>query len=301
MFEFYYTKVFSGVQDDAFGWLWKILPIFTLLLGIGVQRLITVRDQRNKERKAANDLITEIQLIDEPARKQVEAIDKFIKEQSVRKVTIPVLSAHSALNLERLKAIDRTAVVEHLTRMSGDRKEALRLANKLFSGCDLVTGYYGELESMFEEYKRRGTEYHSIWQKHLNEWQRAVDAIVVEAEKEEKNLGDDTFIVGIVNLLNMVHDNKEKDLYFFLENLHDPHIVLTGEHRKDDRILDVAHLNAQARFAILEFDSLREEMVTRFKRLSKNLSSETDSLLTTAREMEVSGKGKQMKVQSKKA
>lgn len=292
MFEFYYTKVFHGGQDDPFGWVWKVFPVITLLLGIGIQRLITVRDQRKKERKAAYDLLTEIQLIDEPVRKQVEAIQRFVEAQSVRKVTVPELTVQHTLKMDRLKSIDRPAVVEHFARTKGDREEALRLANKLFSGCDIVTEHYGRMEHMTEEYKRRGQDCWSTWQKLLNEWMRAVSTIVVEAEKAEKNLDDDAFIVGIVGLMNMVHDNKERDLYYFLDNLHVPHIALTAEHLKDDRILEVAHLNGQARFAILEFDSLRQEMVTRFKHLSEDLQDEANSLLGTAREMEASGKGK---------
>lgn len=286
MFEFYYTKVFAGGQGDSFGWLWKVLPIFTLLLGIGVQRFLTLRDQRKEERKAATDFVTEVRLTEEPARKQLEQIDKFIATQSVRRITVPELTAHRGLNLERLKSHDRSSVVEHFTRRIGDRTQALKLTNKLFSGCDLLTGFYHRIEELFKEYCRRGTECEDAYQRLLNEWMRAAGSIVVGVEKTGGDPNKDAFVVGLVKLMRLASDNADKDLYFFLDELHVPHIMLTAEYRKDDRIMEVAELNAKARFAILGLDSLRQEMVTKFQYLREDIGNESSNLLKAAEELD---------------
>jgi len=295
MFEFYYTKVFAGGQDDSLAWFWKVFPVITLLIGIAVQRSLIFLDTRRKNKKAADVLLTEVLLLDEPLRWQLEQIDNFISEQSKRSVELTELNSSKSMNLGRLYSGDRAAIVDHFTRVKKSREKSLVTTNKLLNLCELITIHHHRVDSLYNEYQRRGAECANSWQSHINAWLVLYASLVAGVEKKGDKIEDDAFIMALYPFYELATRPREEDLYFYLDNLHVPHISVTAKYRTDDRVESVTDLNAKARWAILEFDSLRKDFVRQFKNLREDLARDGRSLIELSRELSNSKSGERIK------
>lgn len=273
MFEFYFVEQMMGEQGSGRALLEKLFPVLTLILGILLNRLFARLDKRRKDKKTAHDLITEIELLEEPLKSQLIAIDELIAQLQERKFETPKLTMVALLNMDRLKAVDRSAVVDHLAVNYANRREALQKANELFSGCDIIAARYTQIQEIVEDYLDAASDAFERWRSASNALSLAMARAVADIERNGGNPSNDPYISRAVQLEMAVHDSVS-DVFVMLDKFHAPLTELNGNNRTDPRSERLAECNGDARKAILAIEHAKEHTWTKLKAVRKAMDEQ---------------------------
>lgn len=272
MFNFSYYYVDQMVGDTSV-WPLVVTGLFTLagvVVGIFLTRWVAKRDKVRKDKKALKDLLTEIELLETPVNNQVGHIDTFIAALKSEKDEVPRFTSILQLQLDRLKALDRSGVIDRLERTLHSRVDAIEMANKLFIGCDAMTHKYEQLQHIVEEYVERGGRIHERWREEANTLLKTAVNYMVEVEQQGILIEDDPLIGRTIELTqrSLKEDN---DIFEALKNMHKPLAEHLGTHRLDPRVRSLFEANAKAMQSVLALQREREYAATKLERVKTSM------------------------------
>jgi len=177
-------KFIESETTDYFNY---IFPILTLLLGIGVNRLIDSLSEKKKTKKTAKRWLIELQNLKIPLERQIDNIDEYLKVHKKEEFKIPNLKIETYLDCESFNSLDKTELLKYLEDFK--KKEpniAIKDINKINSYLTVVKHHYETLKEKFIDYKN-GTSFHvTNLSKHLQELLKSFALYGVELEEELK-------------------------------------------------------------------------------------------------------------------
>lgn len=239
-----------------------LLPIFTLLLGIVINKLLDKYTNAIKIKRAGERWIVELRSLEDPIKAQIESLESFKELLSKEDLTPPTLSIYSAINGEVFKSLDKNDLIKYIEQKNGKpwykrpffRKDdtkreeyhkIVKISNKTHGHISILVHQFELIKERFERYLQGTSTYTTSLTKNLQIFNRAFAMYGVELEKEGnfdmstdvryKPLGD-LFMAYIQPHLNDGKYNPiilEKD--FFL-----PVVQVLSQFRLDDRIIPLA-------------------------------------------------------------
>ncbi len=286
MFEFYFIDEMRGEQGSS--WLkfaLALLPIATLVLGIFLNRWFAKADKRRKDVKSCQDLVTEIELLEDPVKKQIESADEFIEDLQKPQLVTPRFTSILSLKLDRLSLLDRFGVIDHLERQLKSRREAINKANELFIGCDVVTIRYHQLQEIANEYASNTTPFED-WRREANAQLRMLVSLMVDIERSGAAINDDP-LIGPALRITEGSTSAEGDVFDLFEQVHKPLMELYAKNRLDPRVQDLADLNAKAIHSIMALQRERFYAIAKMENIKKKLGERFNTLLGQARAIDI--------------
>lgn len=277
MLDFYHIDEVVGEQPSIAGLLIKLLPVATLVLGVYLNRWIGKFDKRKNNQKTTKDLVTEIRLLEEPIRTQVDVVMKVIADLKERKFTTPQFRSIILLKLDRLKIFDRSGVVDHLERQLGTRQEAIKKANQLFLGCDLLTNRHAQLEEIVQDYVEAASQKFEKWRTASERQLMMVARMMANLERDKIDPATDPLIGPAIELTRK-STHVEKDLFAIYDELHVPMSELNALHRTDPRAQELADVNGEARKAILALEREKLYATTKLEKVCDAMSRQYEKL-----------------------
>lgn len=282
MFNYYHVDQILGAPETLWDFLGKSFPILTLVIGIYLNRWIAKSDKRRKDAKSFNDLVTEVELLEEPVRKQSESVRTLIENLEEKQFITPKFSSVLQLNLNRISLLDRLGIVDHLQMVSGSRLIAIKRANALFLGCDGITIRYQQLQEIVNDYVSTSGSQFEQWRAHANEQLRVISTLMVEVERDGRNWADDPLISGAIELTKDCL-TMDADVLEIKEKVHNPLMHLYAKYRADLRTPELARLNSLALHSIMAIERERFYARSKLEQVRNKLVLQFNRLLTEAR------------------
>ncbi|MEO8067579.1 MAG: hypothetical protein ABI599_07805 [Flavobacteriales bacterium] len=288
MFDFYRVDQILGTPETVWSFMGKLIPVGTFVLGIVVNRSLARSDKRRRDKKTVRDLVTEIELLETPVKKQLESVETFIADLRSDKNEVPKFNSPLQLKLDRLKGLDRTGVVDHLERSLGSRKEALEKANELFLGCEVLTFQYEQLQEIIETYVENGSRIHERWREEANALIKLAVDYMVEVEQQGKAIESDPLIGPTIEL---THQSllTHKDIFEAFEKMHKPLMLHLGAHRLDPRVRSLSEANAKASQSVMALQREREYAIGKLEQVKEKLAARFEKLKTHSQSLNSRG------------
>lgn len=149
-------------SEDKFKY---ILPIFTLLLGIAINKVLDYWSDRKKTKKAGKRWLAEIRCLESPIKMQIEVLEKFLKSHEKETFETPNLATYSILNCEIFKSLDKGELLKYIqSQRKADFKDIVKASNTVHGYIAILTYLYETLKSDFEKYQTEST----VWVNSLN-------------------------------------------------------------------------------------------------------------------------------------
>lgn len=266
------------IESDAFSWINALFSAFLLVAGVFLERLLQTLDKNRKNKNETHDLKTEIELLNQPVARQSAEVANFIEQINQDTFSPPRFGLVRAINVDRIKLIERRRVVEHLKRVHGKRDTALSEVDKIFSGLDVLFSNYDDLQSDFHRYVKYTQDLFEQWRDTVEELQGSIRRY---ARRIELNGGDPDelqLISSLRELTSPLSGTGYPDLFDFQESIHLPIIVAFAEHRQLPNLEEMISLNSLAYRTITRIRLKRDETVGRMQREIENIKNENDSL-----------------------
>ena len=235
------VKIFIQQAPSGTDYFKYIFPILTLVLGIGINRLIDYISERKRIKKVGERWVAEIRYLQKPISNQIEALEKFLAEHKQEKFVIPKMNIYSGLDCEIFKSLDKSDLLKFLEKnKSKNYKDAVLSSNKIHGYISILTSHYESLKSKIEE-NLKGTSAHtSSLTQNLQSLMKAFGTYGVLLEKELKGDPiDDPRYRPILDLFNneIMPFMKDGDfeIYKLESDFFIPLIQILGLLRHDER------------------------------------------------------------------
>lgn len=177
--------IIKFIETDKTDYFKYILPILTLLLGIGVNRFIDYTTDNKKIRKTAKRWIIELQNLKKPLERQITSINDFLIEHKKDEFKMPNFKVETTLECETFNSLDKTDLLKYLERFKKKKFDvAIDDVNKINSYVTAVRYHYSTLKEKFNEYKNGASNHVNKLSKDLQELIKAFALYGSELEKE---------------------------------------------------------------------------------------------------------------------
>ena len=147
-------KIILVKEDKSVDFFKYILPIFTLILGIGINKGLDYWSDRKKIKKVGKRWIAEIRCFESPIIMQIGVLEDYLKLHSKDTFETYNLPIYSILNCEVFKSLDKGDLLKYieLTKKT-DYKEVVKSSNTIHGYISILSYLYETLKSDFDSYK----------------------------------------------------------------------------------------------------------------------------------------------------
>jgi len=153
-------KVQMVKEESPIEFLKYLLPIFTLLLGIAINKTLDYWSDKKKIKKAGKRWIGEIRCLETPMKTQIEVLEAFLITHSKETFETPKLAIYSILNCEIFKSLDKGELLKYIKfNKKSDYKEIVKASNTIHGYINIITNLYETLKVVFENYKSDASNY----------------------------------------------------------------------------------------------------------------------------------------------
>ena len=122
-----------------------------------------------------------------------------------------------------------------------------------------------------------GARIHDRWHEEVIQLHRVLEKVIIEIEQKRKKVEDDPLIARVIDL---VHQNKDTDIFDVLRNMHEPLLRLLDAARIDPRTQELSEANARAMQSVLELNRERGYTATKLERAKIGLAGHFKKLLS---------------------
>jgi hypothetical protein len=172
-------------QGKSSSWFKDILPILTLILGIGIKEVLDKRRDKKQMVSAGEHWVAELELLREPLVKQVQYLQEFLAQHKEDTEDIPQITVQAAVDGTSFDALDRVKLIQYLEKQNGKSyKESIAIAKKVYSFITVLKTNYQDLKDRFKEYLRGREKHHDTVNKGLQNLVIQFGEYQVEIEKE---------------------------------------------------------------------------------------------------------------------
>ena len=274
------------IESETTDYFKYIFPILTLLLGIGVNRLIDYLSDKKKIKKTAKRWLIELQNLKIPLEKQIESIDEYLSIHKKEEFKVPSLKAETYLDCESFNSLDKTELLKYLEDVKDKEPNvAMKDVNRINSYITVVRHHYETLKEKFIDYKN-GTSIHvTNLSKDIQELLKAFAFYGVELEEElNADPSNDARYLPLLNLfeseIRPYMQSGDYDVFNLEKDFFVPILSVLSTFRFDKRthsmtesvrncINDIKGIKMERNYLATNFENIR-------KRLEENKNEISD-------------------------
>jgi len=183
------TKVVIVKEKNSFDFLKYLLPILTLLLGIGINKFLDKQLNKKKINKSGERWIAELRSLKEPLIKQVQSLQEFLKEHEKEEFKIPRLEIYSSLNGDIFKSLDKNELIQFIENNNKKLKftEIVKISNKIHGYTSILIHLSETLKEKFNKFLSGVSLHTTSLSKNLQSFLRAFADFGVYIERQTEN------------------------------------------------------------------------------------------------------------------
>jgi hypothetical protein len=228
-----------------------ILPILTLLLGIGINKFLDYLKDRKQIKKTGERWKAELASLEMPLSKQIEYLEEFLVEHNKEVWIVPKMRISTPLECEIFNSLDKSDFVKFIqTSLSKNYKDSVLFSSKVNSFISILKNNNANLRIKFKEYLD-GTSLHSSklnsgLQEFLREF--ADYGVLIEQELQ----GDPIQHPGYNALLTLLDKEitpklktGDYEIYDLDTNFFTPLFIIFGHLRLDSRTKKMVDIGSQ--------------------------------------------------------
>ncbi|MFN8395912.1 MAG: hypothetical protein U0176_14845 [Bacteroidia bacterium] len=168
-------------------WLY-ILPVFTLLLGILVNRSIDRITDRKRIKRAGKRWIAELNCLESPIQIQVKYLTDFLAIHNQEKFEVPVLNAVQILDCEAFLSLDKADFLEYIERVKRKKyEEAVSISNRIMVFVSILRNLLLTTKTKFETYLHETSGHTTNLSKNLQTLLKQFAEYSIQLEAELKS------------------------------------------------------------------------------------------------------------------
>ncbi len=278
MLDFYRVDQVLGTPETIWGFLGKWVSVGTFVLGIAADRWYLRYDKRRKDKKIVQDLLTEIELLEEPMRKQLEEIEGFVEKLRSDKDDVIIFSTYLSLNVDRLKTVDRSSLADHLEKPFKDRTAAMSAANNILIGCEAITGKYKEVRSTVHHHAETSANIRKHWEEEVENFNLLFLTLMSEANRHGISVRNDLLLDSIEKLTNPRSRIHRTDIYDIDEHCFKPLDELFPRFITDPRTTQLMDANRKIRRCVKKLMHEQKSTAKRLEVIAKYMRDEFEEM-----------------------
>jgi len=285
MFNFSYYYVDQMVGDTSV-WPLVVTGLFTLggvVFGIFLTRWLAKRDKLQKDKKALKDLLTEIELLGTPMRRQLEAIKDVVEKLRSDKDDVIIFSAVLNLNVDRLQTVDRSSLADHLEGSMKCRKDAMQTANRILVGCEAITRKYKEVRATVSDHSVLSRDIRRRWSEEVEHFDHLVFGFITDLIREHKDALDDPLLSAIDKVSNPKARQDRKDIYDVHVNHFVPLDTIWQKHLSDPRTIKLMDASREVQKCVNDLKREQNSTANRLEVIAECMKGDFDSLQKAVR------------------
>lgn len=285
-------KIFIQQPESGVDYFKYIFPILTLVLGIGISKLLDYISERKRIKKVGERWVAEIRYLDKPISNQIEALEKFLIEHKKEEFIVPQMNIYSGLDCEIFKSLDKSDLLKFLEKnKKKDYKEAVLSSNKIHGYISILTSHYDSMKAKFEEYLKGTSAHTTSLTQNLQLLMRAFGTYGVLLEKELNGdpINDPRYrpILDLFNAEIMPHmENGDFDIYKLKSDFFIPLIAVLGLLRQDERINELADYSSNCLNFIKGIQMEKKYLTENFETIKTFYKDELAELENVVKEVE---------------
>lgn len=221
-------------------WVKYILPILTLLLGIGINRYIDWYKDYRKVTRSGKRWAAEIRAWQEPIQQQIDLLEKLIKNDPINKYSHPELAVLTGLDGDSFKSLDKSELLQFIERQQkNNHPESIKTSNQVHGLISILANLNDALKEKFNDYLGGTSKYIGLANENLQKLLSAFAKFGVLLEQEHGDPMQNPFYKRMADLFGAhiyphMKDGKY-DLFVLHEEFFWPLVQVLGELRQDPR------------------------------------------------------------------
>jgi hypothetical protein len=269
-----------------------IFTILTLVLGIGINKLLDYISERKRIKKVGERWVAEIRYLDKPISNQIEALEKFLIEHKKEKFIAPQMNIYSGLDCEIFKSLDKSDLLKFLEKNKKKKyKEAVLSSNKIHGYISILASHYESMKTKFEEYLKGTSSHTTSLTQNLQLLMRAFGTygVLLEKELDGDPINDPRYrpILDLFNTEIMPHmENGEFDVYKLKSDFFIPLLEILGLLRHDERINELAEYSSNCLNFIKGIQMEKKYLTENFETIKSFYKDELAELENVVKEVE---------------
>jgi hypothetical protein len=218
-----------------------IFPIFTLLIGIAINRYLDYNNNKKKIKKSGKRWLAELITLEKPIESQIENIETFLVEHNKPNFTFPRPILVTSLDCEVFNTLDKSELIDYLQQFKKNAfEDAVNNSNKIIGFLTILKSHYENFKKHFEEYKINVSNYTTTVSRNLQGLQKEFVnyGILLEEELGHDPINDIRYkpIFDLFNLqIRPYMQNGNYDIYNLEANFLLPMISILSNLRLDPR------------------------------------------------------------------
>lgn len=248
-----YTKEGGSKSSSIFK---DILPIITLLLGIGINKLLDRLKDTNRINKAGERWVAELRGLENPIQQQIDLLNALLNEDSEDRYDISELEILSTLNCEIFKSLDKSELYKYIKRHKyNDYDKVTKTSNQTHGLISILIHLHESLKDKFKEYLSGVSQHTGTANRNLQQLSQAFAWYGADLEMElGGNPVNDPRYRPILDLFNQyIEPHREDgayDLYQLQSDFFWPLILFLAHLRHDDRARNMSNFASECFNAI---------------------------------------------------
>ncbi|WP_163326322.1 hypothetical protein [Draconibacterium mangrovi] len=199
------TKVVMVKEKSKFDFLRYLLPILTLFLGIWTKQWLDKISDKKRIKKSGERWIAELRSLEEPLKKQIESLEKFIENHKEEEFTIPAINSYSSLNGEIFKSLDKNELIKYIEMKNkkADFSDIVKISNRTHGYISILVFLHSSLKEKFEKFIEQSSKYTEALSMNLQSFGVAFAEYGIEIERETESApNEDARYKPIADLYN---------------------------------------------------------------------------------------------------
>jgi hypothetical protein len=172
------TKIIENIivldkKNDKSGFLAIFLPIFYILLGIGINKLLDYLKDKKEIKQSGNRWIAELRCLEQPIKNQIKALENFRVEMRKDNTEYPQMPFYSILNCDVFKTLDKDSLLKFIQHKYKDYNEAIFKSNS-------IHGFISVLAHLYDNLMKKANTFQQDYESLMNSLNENIDIILRE-------------------------------------------------------------------------------------------------------------------------
>lgn len=189
-----------------------ILPIFTLILGIIINRVIDRWNENKRIKKAGRRWVLELYSLRGPVGEQIENIEHFLNSQKGNSYSKSELKIHPKLELKAFESLDKIDLLDYVEKIKESNfEDSMKKVSHVNNFLPILNKQTQEIEKRFSEYLGGLSKQISDFNFNLQELMKVIGGLEIELQASGVDPHKDSSYIGIVALIkNEIEPHKKE-------------------------------------------------------------------------------------------
>lgn len=231
---------FNFYDENSYSTSWadKSFPtIIGIMFGFLFNRGYEFWKEKKETRKSGEQFINELELFQEPLKKQIASLDELINELNNPASNSAILVRNIPIETQRFESIDRLKVYRYFeTAIAKNKKEARKIVNKLYGTLKVCSDESDRLKILFDDFLRERRTYSRNFNDSINDLLGNFSDLIVGIEKKTDSKNDDKLYSSLLPIFEIIRSEASNlNLPQIIERVCTPLAQITAQHRHDER------------------------------------------------------------------